>query len=146
MGGGEGSRNPSVPWTQRGAQRLLQLSLPAEVHLDFFLGIVARMGLVEGFMLPQSIVQQRPGHGNECAPVTAFSEGPKHFHGDSVPGTIPHFDLRQVSFRMLLPDVTVEALILTTIVALSCGPTTRRRRGPPLLALLMVFLVRPKWE
>ena len=75
--------------------------MPAELHLHFLLAIVATMGLAKGYMSRQSLVQQ------QCSS-----------RRQSLPPTIPHFQLSQVNYRMVLPDVSIRLALVTLTVLL----------------------------
>ena len=102
--------------SRRGAERLLARSLPAELHIDYFLSLMAMApnGLA-GYMVPQSLVAQ-------CV-------------ADA--GTIPHYDWDQVNVRMLWSDLPIPWQRAAGRALLAAGWLL-------LLAVLMVWCRRAK--
>ena len=101
-----------------GARRLLARALPAELHVDFWLQVLALLGDVRGFFAPRSWAGQ-------CRRTLE-------------PG-IPHFAWAQVNWKVLTPDVTVRAArralavaaVLVVVVVLgACWRVAARRAEP----------------
>jgi hypothetical protein len=63
----------------------LRLSLPAELHVDFWLAVVATTQEVRGFLAPRSLATQ-------CQA--------------SLQNSIPHLQWDVVNVKILLPDIT----------------------------------------
>lgn len=80
--------------SRSGAQRLLQVGVPFQFHVDMFLEIVAELGLTRGRLLVPPCVEQ-------CAKVGAMT--PRLMDSD-----IPHFDMRACSYKFWLPDASIE--------------------------------------
>lgn len=73
------------------ARRLVGLSLPAELHVDFWMGILAVAGHARGFLAPRSLATQR------CTPFRS---------------SIPHFHWSTTNVKIVLPEFTVRTLLL----------------------------------
>lgn len=94
--------------SQRGARRLLALSLPVEIHHDFFLLVAGVIGEVTGYLLPRSLVSQCRAR---------------------VEASIPHFAWRRVNVKQLLPDVplwTVLVVLTAVVACVACVVRTAR--------------------
>lgn len=83
---------------QRGAARLLQTALPVELHVDYYLCMCMHLGLVAGYLLPESAADQCLGR-TETA--------------------IVHFDALRTNYKKYLPflDVAVSRLTAAAMVA-----------------------------
>ena len=91
------------------AQRLVDLSLPAELHVDFWMGIVAIAGHARGFLAPQSLATQR------CSPFQS---------------SIPHFQWSTVNVKIVLPEFTVRTLflVMSLVAALLVVMVSRQQK------------------
>lgn len=104
--------------SQPGAVRLLERSLPAELHVDFWMVVLAQMGQLRAWLAPESLASQ-------CR--------------REVEASIPHMQWDVMNFKLLLPDVTIQharwwmVVVLVGVVGvggLFLWICRRRRTGP----------------